>query len=112
VRRAARLLFFAGAVGIGLFFVRASPRDVTLVYEVRGSGERSLEVEIEKEGVAVRRAEFRVPGDGPAQLSHRVRLTDGTYLLHLAVTGAAGTRRLDRSITVSESGTIVLAVEP
>jgi hypothetical protein len=112
VKRAARLLFLAGAVGIGLFLVRAAPREVTLVYDVQIAGARALEVDIEKDGVAARRAEFRLPSGNPAQVSHRVHLTDGTYRLRLAVTAEGGTRRLDRSITVSEGGTIVVPVGP
>jgi hypothetical protein len=112
MKRAARLLFLAGAVAIGLFLVRAAPRDVTLVYEVRSAEARALEVDIEKAGVAVRRAEFRVPSGPSAQVSHRVRLTDGEYLLRLTVTAGGAAQRLDRPITVSESGTIVIPVGP
>ena len=110
MKQAARLLCLGGAVAIGLFFVRAAPREVTFVYEVRVSDARSLEVNIEKEGAAVRRAEFHLPGAAPAQVSHRVRLTDGAYVLRLAVTAGGETRRLARPITVSEAGTIVVPV--
>jgi hypothetical protein len=112
MKRAARLLFLAGAVAIALFFLRAAPRDVTLVYDVQGSGARSLEVDIEKAGVAVRRAEFRLPEGAPSQVSHRVRLTDGEYLLRLTVDAGGVARRLERPITVTESGTIVVPVGP
>ena len=110
MKQAARLLFLAGAVAIGLFLVRAAPRDVTLVYDVSGSGSRALEVDIEKAGVAVRRAEFRVADGARAQVSHRVRLTDGDYLLRITVTSGGVSRRLEKPITVTESGTIVVAV--
>jgi hypothetical protein len=110
VRQAARLLFLAGAVGIGFFLLRAVPRDVTLVYDVQGGGARALEVDIEKAGVVVRRAEFHLPDGAPSQVSHRVRLTDGDYLLRLNVTFGGVGRRLERPITVSESGTIVVPV--
>jgi len=39
---------------------------------------------------------------------HRVRLTDGDYVLHFTLSGAGAPRLLDRPITVTESGTIVL----
>lgn len=110
MRQAARLFFLAGAVAVALFLVRAAPRDVTLVYEVAGSGARALEVDIEKAGVAVRRAEFRVPDGAPAQVSHLVRLPDGDYLLRITVTSGGAARRLERPITVTESGTIVVPV--
>ncbi len=79
-----RLLFLAGAAGIGLFLLRAAPRDVTLVYAVGGPGVRALEVDIEKRGEVIRRAEFHLEG-APAQVSHRVRLNDGEYVLHLTL---------------------------
>ncbi len=106
----ARLLFIAGAVAIGLFLLRAAPRDVTLVYAVDGSGARALGVDIEKAGETVRRAEFRLAGGAAAQVSHRVRLTDGQYVLHLTLSIGGAARRMDRSITVSESGTIVIPI--
>ena len=112
MRRAARLLFLLGAVAIGVFLVRAAPRDVTLVYEVQGQGPRILEVDVEKAGAEVRRAEFRLAAGAPPQVSHRVRLTDGDYLLRLAVTTGGTTRRLERPIAVSESGTIVVPLGP
>ncbi|HJW74307.1 MAG: hypothetical protein A2V77_02420 [Anaeromyxobacter sp. RBG_16_69_14] len=112
MRGLARLLFLAGAVGIGLFFLRAAPRDVTLVYAVGGSGGRALEVDIEKGGAAIRRAEFHLAEGAPAQVSHRVRLTDGEYVVHLTLMVDGASRRLERSISVSESGTIVIPIEP
>lgn len=112
MKKAARLVLLAGAVAIGLFLLRAAPRDVTLVYDVQGSGARTLAVDIEKAGAAVRRAEFRVPDGASSQVSHRVRLTDGEYLLRLTVTTGGAARRLERPITVSESGTIVVPVAP
>ena len=108
MRPAARLLFLAGAVAIGLFLVRAAPREVTLVYEVSGSGSRALEVDIEKAGVAVRRAEFRVAEGARAQVSHRVRLTDGDYVVRATLASHGSTRHVDRTIHVSESGPIVI----
>ncbi len=110
MKQAARLLFLGGALAIGLFLLRAAPRDVTLVYDVGSSGARALEVAIEKAGVEVRRAELRVAPGAPPQVSHRVRLTDGEYVLRLTVTDARGSLRVERPITVSESGTIVVPV--
>ena len=107
-----RLLFLAGAVGIGLFLLRAAPRDVTLLYAVGGSRGRALEVDIEKGGESIRRAEFRLADGTPAQVSHRLRLTDGEYVLRLTLMVGGASRRVDRPITVSESGTIVIPIEP
>jgi hypothetical protein len=104
----ARLVFVAGAVGIGIFFFRAAPRDVTLVYGLAGSGARQLEVAIEKQGESVRRAEFRLGPERPASVSHRVRLTDGEYRIRVLVTTDAAPRLVERSIQVTESGTIVI----
>jgi hypothetical protein len=112
VKAAARLIFLAGAVAIGLFLFRATPRDVTLVYDVRGSGAGALEVEIDRAGEAVRRAQFRIDPAATEPVSHRVRLTDGDYVLHLTLAAAGGPRRVDRPITVSESSTIVIPLGP
>jgi hypothetical protein len=112
VKQVARLLFLGGAIGIGLFLMRAVPRDVTFVYDVQVPGARSLAVDIEKGGALVRRAEFRLADGGPAQVSHRVRLPDGAYLLRLSVAAGGRTQQLDRAITISEGGTIVVPVGP
>jgi hypothetical protein len=108
-RSLARLLFLAGAVAIGLFLVRAAPRDVTLVYALGDAVAREVEVDIVKAGETVRHAEFRAP---PAQVRHEVRLTDGDYLVRVTLAGDGTSRRVERSITVSESGTIVLPIGP
>jgi hypothetical protein len=112
VKQATRLLFLAGAAGIALLLVRASPREVTLVYDGQGPGVRSLEVDIGKAGVAVRRAELRVPPGSAWQVSHRVRLTDGEYLLRLTLNADGVARQIEKPITVSESGTIVVPIRP
>jgi hypothetical protein len=104
----ARLVFLAGAVAIGIVFFRAAPRDVTLVYGLDGGGARQIEVAIEKQGETVRRAEFRFGAGGPANVSHRVRLTDGEYRVRVTVVSETASRVVDRSIHVSESGTIVI----
>jgi hypothetical protein len=106
-----RLLFLAGAVGIGLLFFRTSPRDVTLVYSLAGQPPvRALEVEITRGSEAIRRAEFSFPGGPPKQVEHKVKLTDGAYRLHFRITAQAGgpAVALERDVNVSESGTIVL----
>ncbi len=107
-----KLLFLAGAAGIGLFLLRSAPRDVTLVYAVGGSGGQALEVDIDKGGEAIRRAEFHLADGAPSQVSHQVRLTDGEYVLHLTLKVDGASRRMERSISVSESGTIVIPIEP
>ncbi|HEX9287953.1 MAG TPA: hypothetical protein VF904_00410 [Anaeromyxobacteraceae bacterium] len=106
----ARVVFLAGAVAIGLFLFRATPRDVTLVYAVAASGARELDVEIAKGAETVRRAEFRLDPAAAAQVSHRVRLADGEYVVHLTLSSAGDARRIDRPITVTESGTIVVPI--
>ncbi len=104
----ARVLFLAGAVAIGLFLFRAAPRDVTLVYGLRGTHARSLEVDVERGGETIRRAEFWFSSGTPASVRHHLRLTDGQYELHLVVGGESGPRSLERSIDITESGTIVI----
>ncbi|HTT71511.1 MAG TPA: hypothetical protein VMG32_09835 [Anaeromyxobacteraceae bacterium] len=108
MKQLARFVFLAGALGIGLFLFRAAPRDVTLVYTLTTPGARRLEVEIDKGGTLLRRAEFRLDARGPDQIAHRVRLTDGRYLVRLTVLGDGPTRHLERSISITESGTVVL----
>jgi hypothetical protein len=106
-----RLLFLAGALGIGLFFFRTTPRDVTLVYGLAGQPPvRALEVEITRGSESIRRAEFSFPAGPPKQVEHRVKLTDGTYRIHFRIAAQAGGAAvaLERDVNVSESGTIVL----
>ena len=110
MKGAARALLLAGGLAIGLFLFRAAPRDVTLVYGLSPRPvARALEVEIARGGEALRRAELRVAA-GERQASHRVRLTDGDYRLRVAVRDG-GVREVERAITVSESGPIVLPLE-
>jgi hypothetical protein len=104
-------VLLAGAVAGGLYLFRAAPREVTLVYGVGDPGAREVDVDILKAGETVRHAELRLAG-GPAQLSHAVRLTDGEYVLRITVAGEGGARRVERVITVAESGTIVLPLGP
>jgi hypothetical protein len=107
---AARLLFIGGAVAVALVFFRASPRDVTLVYALGDAGAREVEIDIRKAGETVRHAVFR--DARAAQLRHEVRLTDGDYEVRVRVAGDGPPRLVDRTITVTESGTIVLPVAP
>jgi len=111
-RGISRLVLLAGVVSIGLFFFRSVPRDVTLVYVLGAEGVREVGVDIERGGETVRHAELRFAQGAPAQVRHAVRLPDGEYVLHLRLQGSAGTRRVDRPLAVSESGTIVLPVGP
>jgi len=108
MKQLARFVFLAGAIAIGLFLFRAAPREVTLVYAVATPGARRLEVEIDKGGTALRRAEFRLDARGSDQIAHRVRLTDGHYLVRFTLLGDGPTRHLERSISITESGTVVL----
>jgi hypothetical protein len=111
-RGLARAVLLAGAVALGLFLFRAAPRDVMLVYALGDPGAREVDVDIVKAGETVRHAELRLAGGGAAQVSHAVRLTDGEYVLRITVAGEGGARRVERAITVAESGTIVLPLGP
>jgi hypothetical protein len=106
MKQLARLVFLAGAVAIGLYLFRASPRDVTLVYAV-DPPVPALEVDIVRGSETVRRAVFSFGASPPAQVRHEVKLPDGDYLLRLRL---GGERRVEKPITVTESGTIVVPV--
>jgi hypothetical protein len=97
-----------GAVAIGLFLFRAVPHDVTLVYGLAGAEARSLEVEVVRDGETLRRAEFRFDRGAPPAVTHRVRLTDGDYVVRLTIGAGPSARRVERSIHVSETATIVI----
>lgn len=106
MKAAARLLLLAGAAAVGLFLFRANPREVTLVYGLSGARARAVEVEILRGGEVLRRAELRVGPD--AQARQTVRLPDGAYLLRLRITGDGPPREVERTLTVSESGPVVI----
>lgn len=108
MRRAARLLVLLGAVGVGLLLFRSQAREVVLVYDLAGApGARALEVVLQRDGQAVRRARFEAPG---AQVRHPVKLTDGSYRLGFRVETPGGPLEGERTLTVAEAGTIVLAL--
>jgi hypothetical protein len=107
-RPLARLVFLAGAVAVGLFLFRAAPRDVTLVYGLAETAAESLDVDVEKDGEVVRHAEFRFASGAPPTVSHRVRLTDGDYVVRVTLASGGSARRVDRTIRVAESGPIVI----
>ena len=99
-----RVVLVLGAALVGFLLFRAAPREVTLVYGLPpGAAAASLEVEIRRGGEVVRRAEIRVPG-GAREVRHPVRLPDGEY----RVAVRAGAAVFERTVTVSEAGTIVL----
>lgn len=108
MKAVSRLVFLAGAVAIALFLFKAGPRDVTLVYGLEGIQARALEVDIDRGAETVRHAEFRFDAGVPPTVSHRVRLTDGEYVVHVTIANGATARQLARPITVTESGTIVI----
>ena len=104
----ARLLLVASAVGGALWLLRASPRDLTLVYTFDGVPATLLEVEVLRGGTPLRRAEFRLPGGG-RPVRHELRLPDGEYLLRARLFGDAAPARVrERPLSVAESGTVVL----
>jgi hypothetical protein len=107
-----RLLLLVGLAAIGIFFLRAMPRDVTLVYALDGvPAAVALEVDVRRDGEVLRHAEYRFPGGAPAQVRHDVRLPDGAYdvLVRVSRAGDAPVRSL-LPVVVSESGPIVLPV--
>ncbi len=106
MRNAARLVAVLGAVAVGLFLFRSSPRDVVLVYDLDGLRPASaLEVVIRRNGEVVRRAAFASPGE---QVRHAVRLTDGSYRVEYRLERPSGAVEGGRDITVSEAQTIVV----
>ncbi|GAO04769.1 hypothetical protein [Anaeromyxobacter sp. PSR-1] len=103
-----RLLLLAGAIGVGALLFRAAPRDVELVYDVRGiPGATGLEVEVRRGAELMRRAELRVPA-GQALVHHPVRLPDGAYRLDIRVESPEGAVAIERPLEVREAGTVVL----
>jgi hypothetical protein len=107
-----RLVLLVGLAAIGIFFVRAMPRDVTLVYALDGApAVRGLEVDVRRAGDILRHAEYRFPAGAPPQVRHEVRLPDGSYEVLVRVSRAGDPPRQARlPVLVSESGAIVLAV--
>ena len=112
MRGALRLLLLLGFGAIGLFFVRGMPRSVTLVYDLEEAPAiRTLEVDIRRPDGALRHAEYHFPDGAPRQVRHEVKLPDGDYEVAVRVAGAAGAvRKTVRTVTVSESGPVVLAI--
>jgi hypothetical protein len=112
VRNAARLVLLAGGAAIGFWLLRASPRDVTLVYDVSGQPRAtSLEVEIRRGGEVMRRAELRL-APGATQVRHDVRLREGDYVVALRASGPSGGTTIERPLEIRESGMIVLSLGP
>jgi hypothetical protein len=104
VKALARVVLLLGAVAVGALLLRASPREVTLVYGLPpGEAPAHLAVDIRRGEDLVRHAELRVPG-GAREVRHPVRLPDGEY----RVVVRAGPAVFERAVTVAEAGTIVL----
>jgi hypothetical protein len=112
VKGALRLLLLLGFAAIGLFFLRATPRSVTLVYDLGEPAEvRALEVEVRGGEGVLRHAEYRFPGGAPRQVVQEVKLPDGSYLVAVRVSRASGpVLRSVLPVVVSEGGPIVLAI--
>lgn len=112
MKAALRLLLLLGFAAVGLFFLRAMPRSVTLVYDLVDAADvRALEVEVRSGEGALRQAGYRFPGGAPRQVVHEVKLPDGSYQVVVRVARASGpARRSLLPIVVSESGPIVLAI--
>lgn len=108
MRRYARLAVLLGAVAIGVFLFRSSPREVVLIYDLaQAPGARALEVVLLRDGQVVRRAKFFAP---KAQVRHPVRLTDGSYRLEYRLDAPGGPILGEKPLTISEAGTVVLAL--
>ena len=108
MRRVSRLWVLLGAVAIGVFLFRSSPREVVLVYDLgQAPGAKALEVVLLRDGQVVRRAQFWSPR---TQVRHPVRLTDGRYRLEYRVDAPGGPFEGERPLTISEAGTIVLSL--
>jgi hypothetical protein len=107
-----RLLLLVGVAAIGIFFLRAMPREVTLVYALDGApAVRALEVDVRRDGEVLRHAEYLFPGGAPGQVRHDVRLPDGAYEVLLRISRAGDPPVRSRlPVVVSESGLIVLPV--
>lgn len=110
MKRAARLVALAAALGAGFVLFGARGEDVVLVYDLAAApAATALEVEIRREASLVRRASFRVAG---GQVRHAVKLPKGEYALAWRVTGPAGGGSGRRPLVVEEEGTIVLPLAP
>jgi hypothetical protein len=113
VRFLSRLLFLGGAVAIGLYLVRAAPRDVTLVYLLPPApGPTALDVEVRRDDEVLRRAEFRFPDGAPSRVLHPVRLPDGRYAIAMRLSTSSGPVRIaERTIDVTEDGPILVRAD-
>lgn len=112
MKGALRLLLLLGFAAVGLYFLRALPRDVTLVYDLEEPvGVRALEVDVRRGDAAVRHAEYRFPDGAPAQIRHEMKLVDGSYEVVVRVRRSTGSpARSVLPVVVAESGPIVLAI--
>lgn len=112
MKGALRLVLLLGFAAVGLFFVRAVPRSVTLVYDLpEPASVRALEVDVRHADGAVRHAEYRFPEGAPAQIRHDVKLPDGSYEVVVRVLRTTGApARSVLPVVVSESGPVVLAI--
>ena len=112
MKGALRLFLLLGVGAIGIFFLRGMPRSVTLVYDLGDAPAiRTLEVDIRNPDGALRHAEYRFPDGAPRQVRHDVKLPDGEYEVAVRVLGPSGPPlRTVRSVVVSESGPVVLAI--
>jgi hypothetical protein len=112
VKGALRLLLLIGFGAVGLYFLKGVPRDVTLVYDLPDPGQvRMLEVDVVRDDVPLRHAEYRFPGGAPRQVRHDVRLPDGSYEVRIRVSRGEGPpQRVRLPVAVAESGPVVLFV--
>jgi hypothetical protein len=109
VKRLARLLALAGALGLGWFLLGARLRDVTLVYDLSAVPDATaLEVDLRAGPTLVRHARLSVrPG---AELRHPVRLKEGTYRLDWRLERPEGALAGTRALDVEGDQTIVLTL--
>lgn len=107
MKRLARLLALAGALGLGWFLLGARLRDVTLVYDLSAVPDATaVEVELRAGPTLVRHARMQVhPGE---QVRHPVHLKEGGYELAWRLERPSGAVTGARHLAVEGDQTIVL----
>jgi hypothetical protein len=107
VRRLARPLALAAALGLGWYLLGARPRELTLVYDVSAVPDATaLEVDLRAGPTVVRHARIQVHRG--EQVRHPVRLKEGGYELAWRVERPSGVVAGGRHLEVEGDQTIVL----
>lgn len=112
-RPLARLVILGGALLVGWILLRGGPKDVVLVYDLAATpGATALEVDLRRGAASLRRAEFRFARGAPGQVRHEVKLPEGAYVIAFRVERPGGPVSGERSLSVTEDGTVVLSLAP